>query len=217
MGDVSGEVGKLTEEWREKNGNYMWEETKLSEITVKITDGDHNPPKRVTTGIPYLTARNIKHSNIVLTGCSFISLADYKKVSKRYTPFEGDVLVTCVGTLGETAVVGTNTNFAIDRNIAVLRPNKKILSRFLEYFLNDPEVQQALKTSSGSTAQPHIYLSDLRNTKLSIPTFNEQGEIVKIASRYFQIADHVETQIEKAEVRVSKLTQAILAKTFRQE
>jgi type I restriction enzyme, S subunit len=48
-----------------------------------------------------------------------------------------------------------------------------------------------------------------------LPPVEEQKLIVQTVKEYFEVADKVEKQIEKAEVRVSKLTQAILAKTFR--
>jgi len=209
--------GKLTETWRENCGEYEWEKTSLLDVALKITDGDHNPPKRVLSGIPYLTAKNIKKNSIVFEGSSFINESDYEKVSKRYKPQKNDVLITCVGTLGETAIVGEDTNFTIDRNIAVVRPNDKILSQYLEIFLNSPSVQQILKTSSGSSAQPHIYLTDLKLTRIELPNLNEQAEIIKIVSKYLNDTRQIESHIEKAEAKVAKLTQSILSKTYKPE
>ncbi len=210
-------TGKLTEEWREEHGDYKWNYVQLSNVSDKVTDGDHNPPKRVKVGVPYLTAKNIKKNRIVFENCTYLSKEDYIKVIKRYKPQKNDLLITCVGTLGETAIISDETHFAIDRNIAVIRPKTEVLVQYLNFVLNNSETLQVLKTSSGSSAQPHLYLTDLKKLEFNLPSLDEQEEIVKKVQSLYQIADLVEKQIEVTEKRTNKLTQSILAKAFRGE
>lgn len=41
-----------------------WIEVKLEDISKQITDGSHNPPKAVESGIPMLSTRNIEKNNM---------------------------------------------------------------------------------------------------------------------------------------------------------
>lgn len=87
----------------------------VEEISEFVTDGDHNPPKRVPEGIPHLTARNIKNWSLNFDKCSFLTPDGFEQTRKRYEPMCRDLIVTCVGTLGETAIVPPGVVFSADR------------------------------------------------------------------------------------------------------
>jgi len=190
----------------------------VEQISVLVTDGDHNPPKRVSSGIPHLTAKSIKRWKISREGCTYIAVSDYEKTRARYEPVSGDVIVTCVGTLGETAVVPDGLTFSADRNLAAVRviPNTYI-PQVLQYVFNAPYWEPKLADSSGSSAQPHLYLNDLRSIPVPLMTVNEQHEIVRRVEALFALADQIETRYAKAKTHVDRLTQSILAKAFRGE
>jgi len=52
---------------------------------------------------------------------------------------------------------------------------------------------------------------------VNLPSLKEQTEIVRLVEQYFAFADTIEKQVQKAQQRVDKLTQSILAKAFRGE
>ncbi len=161
-----------------------WAMASLKQVAAFVTDGDHNPPRRVREGVPHLTARNVKGGHLVLDGCTFISHEDFAKVSRRYAPLPGDVIVTCVGTLGQTAIVPEGLTFSADRNLAAIRPNEAMLSSFLKAALDAPGPQTVMQSASGSTAQPHLYLGDLRELTIPVPPLAEQRRIVAIIEGY---------------------------------
>jgi type I restriction enzyme S subunit len=72
----------------------------VEQISILVTDGDHNPPKRVSAGVPHLTAKNVKGLKFIFDDCSFISTHDACRVFRRYQPEAGDLVITCVGTVG---------------------------------------------------------------------------------------------------------------------
>lgn len=41
-----------------------WVWSILSDITIKVTDGSHNPPNKELSGISMLSAKNINNGNI---------------------------------------------------------------------------------------------------------------------------------------------------------
>ena len=142
-------MSELPSGWPKRDG---FAESRLAGPLV--TDRDHNPPRRVREGVPHLTARNVKGGYLVLDGCTFISHEDFAKVSRRYAPLPGDVIVTCVGTLGQTAIVPEGQTFSADRNLAAIRPNQAMLSSFLKAALDALGPQTVMQSASGSTAQP---------------------------------------------------------------
>ena len=169
----------------------------LRDACSLVVDGDHNPPPRVAEGIPYVTAKNVTDRGLELTSASRVSTNEWSSRRVRYHPEEDDVLITCVGTLGRTAIVSADTEFLIDRNVAALRPNEHVLPRYLKVALDAPSTQRFLTSASGKTAQPHIYLKDLRRTKVRIPCRDEQARIVAKADALMEICDELENAQEQ--------------------
>lgn len=192
-----------------------WSWSNVEALSVLVTDGDHNPPKRVPSGVPHLTAKNIKDNRIVMAGCSFVTEKGFEQTKQRYEPLAGDIIVTCVGTLGETAVVPPGIVFSADRNLAAIRlvPNG-MLARLALHWLNTMWVQQHLGIVSGSTAQPHLYLSDLRALPVPLPPGAEQGRICEEAERLLSASDAVMEQVAGAVRRAVRLRQAVLKWAF---
>jgi type I restriction enzyme S subunit len=186
----------------------------LSDVTEFIVDGDHNPPKRTASGIPYLTAKHVKRGRISIDGASRVSQADFERLRRRYDPRGGDVLVTCVGTLGEIAVVPMGLTFAADRNLAAIRPAEALLPAYLEAVLRSPRQQTRLTAGSGSTAQPHLYLKDLRQLDVPVPSSTVQKELVTALDEELAFIDRLEVDLKRALDRGSALRASILSAAF---
>jgi len=187
-----------------------WTRTKLGDVADFVVDGDHNPPKRVSDGVPHLTARNVKGGRLVLDRCTFISSEDFVRTGRRYTPAAGDVIVTCVGTLGQTAIVPSGLSFSADRNLAAIRPGEAVQSAFLKAFLDAPAAQDFMRNASGSTAQPHLYLGDLRDLAIPLPPIAEQGRIVVAIDEEFSRIDAGSAGISRAQNQARRQEPAIL-------
>ena len=192
---------------------WIW--VSIDQVSDLITDGDHNPPKRTANGIPHLTAKNIKNWAITEEGCTYITEADFELVRKRYNPLANDVIVTCVGTVGRTAIVPENYIFSADRNLAAVRlvPNT-MEPRFLQYNLNTLASQRAIINASGSTAQPHFYLGDIRAFKVALAPIKEQKEIINDIEHLFSIINELDVQFEINLKRSDRLRQSILKRAF---
>lgn len=192
-----------------------WTWASIEQISSFVTDGDHNPPKRNSTGIPHLTARNIFDYKITEENCTFISKEDFEKVRKRYDPQSGDIIITCVGTIGRTAIVPENYIFSADRNLAVIRlVDNEIDSKFVQFYLNNSQAQTNMKNASGSTAQPHLYLKEIRAFPVVLPPIEEQQTIVQEIETRLSVCDKIEQNIETNLEKAEALRQSILRKAF---
>lgn len=131
---------------------------------------------------------------------------------------ENDILFSVTGSVGIPALVDSPQRFVFQRHIALLRPDRAVvLARFLYFSLLDDSVKrQCLKVATG-TAQLTISLGSLRSLTLSIPSLQEQAEVVSVVEDFFSLADQLEARLHAARKIVDRLTPALLAKAFRGE
>lgn len=153
---------------------------RIDEFCEFVTDGDHNPPPRVQKGIPHLVVANLRDGSIDDTECSYISESDFDRVSRRYTPRAGDVLLSCVGSIGATALVPEGLVFSADRSLAIYRPKKSaLLPEFALRLLRSRRSQDYFRSAATGTAQLHLYLNELRRQVVKIPSIEVQTESVR--------------------------------------
>lgn len=150
--------------------------TTLDQISGLVTDGDHNPPKRQASGVPHLVVANISENDgYNFDGCTFISETDFERVKKRYTPTAGDIIITCVGSIGRVAIVDGRTKFSADRSLAIVRPlPDRLIPEYGFFLMKTPRIQRQFSHSSIGTAQAHLYLKELRSIKVQLPSIREQ-------------------------------------------
>lgn len=187
----------------------------VEQLSTLVTDGDHNPPKRVTVGVPHLTAKHVKSWRLSIKGCTYVSEEGFERTRSRYDPVAGDVIVTCVGTVGETAIVPAGIVFSADRNLAACRLVEPIpLAMTLQITLTSPAWRRRVATASGSTAQPHLYLAQLRTMPIPLMPEGEQYRIQAEVERRLSICDELAREADSNLVLVGRLRQSILKWAF---
>lgn len=106
-----------------------------------------------------------------------ISYEDYKKIHASYTIEKGDILLTIVGSIGESAIVKRDMkNIAFQRSVAVLRPVNIVSSDFLYTEIQTCKFQRELENRKSTSAQPGIYLGDLEKIPIFFPNYEEEQE-----------------------------------------
>ena len=168
-----------------------WEITNLSDVTLNISDGSHNPPPKKNKGVPLLSATNIYDNKINYTSATRWITEDEWIIENARTKIEvGDVLITIVGTIGRTAVVSDTTRFALQRSVAVMKPNM-IDSKYLMYVLQAPMIIDWLNANAKGNAQVGIYLKDLAKLSFPLPPLAEQKRIVEAIETVFAQLDAI--------------------------
>jgi type I restriction enzyme S subunit len=167
------EVGVIPEEW---------EVLSLAEVCSKITDGTHDTPTPVRSGVPFLTAIHIKENFIDYEACSFLTEEDHRIIFARCNPKHGDVLMVNIGAgVATTAFVDVDFEFSL-KNVALLKPAASSASgRYLNQCLirRKSSITQAL--SSGG-AQPFLSLSQIGQIGIPVPPLPEQRAIAEALS-----------------------------------
>lgn len=153
------------------------EHTTMPEVCSIITDGTHQPPKFVSSGIPFLFVSNIVTNKITYNAEKFISEETYKELMKR-TPIEiGDILLSTVGSYGHPAVVETDRPFSFQRHIAYLKPKKDVINSIYLYgAILSADVQKQIDERVKGIAQKTLNLSEIRKLHFPLPSMEVQNE-----------------------------------------
>ncbi|HIW88712.1 MAG TPA: restriction endonuclease subunit S [Candidatus Ligilactobacillus excrementipullorum] len=189
-----------------------WEQHKLGEELDLLKDGTHGTHKNVDQGPYLLSAKNIKNGQIVVDKLTDrkISEYDFKSIHKNFSLQKGDVLLTIVGSIGESAVINNPIGITFQRSVAYLRPGENLLSRFLNTNINNSNFQKELKKRQVVSAQPGIYLGDLSIIPIAFPIIKEQQKI----SAFFQSLDHLITLRQRKLDTLKKMKKALLQQMF---
>ena len=207
--------GKLTE----KRDDALWQEKKLEDVCISISDGDHQAPPRSKTGIPFLVISNISKGKLDFSNIERWVPEDYYFSLKAIrVPQRNDILYTVTGSFGIPVLVDTDEKFCFQRHIAIIKPNSAMVNyRFMQIILGSLQGFKQAESVATGTAQKTVSLKGLRNFMFEFPALEEQTEIVARVEQLFTYADQIEQRVKDAQSRVNHLTQAILAKAFRGE
>jgi type I restriction enzyme S subunit len=194
-----------------------WSWATTSDICIEISDGDHYPPPKTTTGIPFIVISNISDGKINFVKTMHVSRKYYEELPSNRKPKYGDSLYSVTGSFGIPVLVDTEREFCFQRHIALLRPHPMIPSEFLWILMKSDIIYNQSKFIATGIAQLTVPLAGLRLLKIPIPPLEEQNEIVRRVNELFALADQIEQQVAEATKRTEVLTQAVLAKAFRGE
>ncbi|ELI5409136.1 TPA: type I restriction endonuclease subunit S [Vibrio parahaemolyticus] len=213
---ASAVSGKLTEEWR-GGAKFDVIESMLVEL-AKFIDYRGKTPKKTDSGVPLITAKNIKPGYISRTPEEFIAEDDYDGWMTRGFPKVGDILMTTEAPLGNVALIDIEEKFALaQRAICLQFTDERVKSEYACIYMRSMSFQEALLSNATGSTVKGIKASLLKKIVISYPEKEEQKEIVRLVDQYFAFADTIEAQVKKAQARVDNLTQSILAKAFRGE
>lgn len=147
----------------------------MQDVCSKITDGTHNPPKFVDSGIPFIFVSNIANYEISYLAKKHIDDAAYNELWKS-TPVEvGDIVYTSVGSYGNPAIVRTDKKFMFQRHIALLKPKHDIIeSEYLKWFLISPSGREQADNKAIGAAQKTLNLKAIKTFKILVPPKDKQ-------------------------------------------
>ena len=158
----------------------------LGDICESIADGDHMPPPKADTGIPFITISNITEQNkIDFSNTMFVPHAYYDSLAEKRKPQKGDILYTVVGSYGIPVCIEEDSEFVFQRHIAILRPKKQIVKpRYMFHAMQSSAFKaQAGKTAKGA-AQKTIGLAALAAMKMPVPTLDVQNRLVNVLDNF---------------------------------
>ncbi len=194
------------------------EEVTVESIAHSVTDGDHQPPPKADSGIPFIFINHIVAGDIDFSGCKWVPPEYFASLPTNRVPKRGDVLYTAVGSYGVPCLVNIDEPFCFQRHIAIIKPDQsRIIPAYLTWALSSSDVfDQATKVATGS-AQLTVPLRGIRNLKFALPSLNEQQRVVAYLDNLKSKVDSLKQLQSEATAELDALLPSILYKAFKGE
>lgn len=196
--------------------NNRWEWVSLSEITTDITDGDHQPPPKSQSGIPFITISNIDKQNrkVDFSNTFKVPPEYFEKLKSNRKPRKGDLLYTVTGSYGIPVIVDHDIDFCFQRHIGLIRPNAETNSKCLYYILLSRYLLAQADECATGTAQKTVSLSGLR--RFSVPKIPKKQQEIFVAEldALSEKIGCLESIYRQKIAALNELKQSILQKAF---
>lgn len=190
-----------------------WEKVTVNDVVSEVKDGPHVSPEYSHNGIPILSTRNIRPNELIMEDIKYISEDVYLNLIKRFKPQKGDVLLTKGGTTGFAKVVDWDWDFAVWVHLALLRPNNKIRSEFLEATLNSPNCYLQSQLYTHGIANKDLGLNRIRKIKMCLPPLDLQDEYCQIRKKTLFLLNKNKKSLKESE----NLFNSLLQRAFKGE
>ena len=159
-----------------------WEEKKLGDIANLTSSKRVFASDYVDEGIPFYRGKEItelkqnKKPNDIL----YITQEKYDDIKNNFgIPVKGDLLLTAVGTLGNSYVIKDDNPFYFkDGNLIWFKDIKEDVN-FLNFILTSEKGQKKIIDSAIGSTQKALTIVELNKLKYEFPSLKEQRKIAK--------------------------------------
>lgn len=194
-----------------------WKTRKLNELF------DIGSSKRVLksqwqkAGVPFYRGREIT----ALAKCGsvenelFITQELYEEYAKKYgAPAAGDIVVTAIGTIGNTHIVRNGEKFYFkDASVLWLKKISQVDSEYVNYWFKSSLMKEQLDAGNGATVDT-LTIKKLQSLNIYFPSLSEQKQIVAILDDAFANIDHARQLAERNLKNARELFDSTLNKIF---
>lgn len=168
----------------------------------------------VNEGIIFLRSQNIHFEGLRLDDVAYISENVHSMMRGSQVKYK-DVLLNITGaSIGRCTVFDLKKEANVNQHVCIIRPNSKMNSRFLAYYLSTTEIQDEIKNSQDGASREGLALSDIR--KFQIPNIDKNNQKVIVdqiqnkTSEIQHLISKSKLEIEKAkEYQESLITQVV--------
>ncbi len=184
-------------EWLGKIPKH-WEIKRLKHVSKKIGSGV--TPKGGAAvyrldGVMFLRSQNIHFDGLRLDNVAYISDEIHEEMNSTQV-LEGDVLLNITGaSIGRCYYfIGVNAEANVNQHVCIIRPNKNIITKYLNYALSSKVGQQQIFNSQNGISREGLNFEDLRSFVIPTPDITEQE----------MIANHLDKKIKKIDEQVDR-------------
>ena len=187
-----------------------WVLAELLSVCTSITDGDHLPPPKTESGIPFLVIGDVRSQTINFAVSRFVSPKYYEALNPIRRPTTGDLLYTLVGSYGIPVVVRDDRPFCVQRHIGILKPSELIDVGFLARAMESDFVLAQATACATGIAQKTVPLSGLRRLLIPLPPLAEQRRVAAKVDELLSICDRLEASLKSSEDTRCRVVDALL-------
>ena len=180
-----------------------WDKVRIKHlVSTKVTDGPHETPEFLDTGVPFLSVEGVVGNKIDFSKIrGFISPEVHQQYSRKCKPERGDVLLVKSGsTTGKSTIVETDEEFNIWSPLCILRSDQeKIDPYFLVRTVQSEFFFRQIQLGWSFGTQPNIGMGVVENLWVICPPLEEQ----KLISQYLnKKTTQIDSLIEKIQKKI---------------
>lgn len=187
-----------------------WEKKYYEDISILITDDEHQTPKRSQTGIYLLSARNIHNYCLKLEDVDYIDEEEYTKISKRIIPKENDILISCSGSIGRVCLIPKNLKLQLVRSVALIRLKENMNPVFMEYLITSEFTQRQIKKEATKSSQANLFQGKIKKLIGIVPPIELQNQFAERV----KMIEKSKFEIQKSIEETQKLFDSLMEKYF---
>lgn len=210
-------TGRLTEEWRKEKGLPEWEIQTLEECSQNLKYGT-SQKSHLTGSVPVLRMGNLQQGKI---DWSNLKYTDDKSDIEKYDLQKGDLLFNRTNSpelVGKTSIFDGKQKAIYAGYIIRIRCTERLEPMYLNYLLNSHYGRKwAWEVKTDGVSQSNINSKKLAQFKFSLPSKDEQKQIIKSVDSLISKMDELKKLFLVMSNKVDMLPQSILYKAFRGE
>ena len=114
----------------------------------------------------------------------FISEEKFQEL-KRFEVKQGDLIVSCSGTIGKVFIIPSNAPVGIiNQALLKLTPSKRIDAKYLKYYFENTISAQLNDAARGGAIRNVPSVAELKNLNIRVPSISEQKKIVSVLDHF---------------------------------
>jgi len=181
------------------------------DVEAQFIDYRGRTPKKTISGIPLITAKNIKNGIIKREPREYIAKDNYDSWMTRGTPEFGDILITTEAPLGNVAQIDITEKFALAQRAICLKFVINDISKYSYYFLRSYQFQTNLIENSTGTTVKGIKAANLKKMVIMFPPLAEQKQFAAKLDELLAQVDTLKTRLDTIPTILKRFRQSVLA------
>jgi type I restriction enzyme S subunit len=176
------------------------------EMTERITYGFTSPMIHEDSGIPILTAKNIRDGFIDLDNIHYARQDEFDALTSKCKPSPGDILITKDGSIGRCAIVPAGGAFCINQSVALVMPDRsRVTPEYVSAYIRCAPVQQRIQRMGKGNALKHLQITELADFPSVIPLLEDQKRFADLMATVNQKIDKSKSGVAEAEKMIQSL------------
>ena len=187
-----------------------WLCTDIGSVAYVVTDGTHKTPKYCSSGIKFVSAKDIRSGHLSFNDCKYISREEHADLMRRCKPELGDILVSKSGSIGTVVSVDVQEEFSLFESLALVKfSNTQINGNYLVLAIRNA-CNTLQEGDVKGVAVKHLHLNVIRSLNLALPPLAEQHRIVAKVDELMTLVDRLKADLAEARAQQERLAATLI-------
>ena len=211
-------TGELTAKWRDEKGIDFesWKKYRYGELGESKLGKMLDKEKNTGNPVRYLRNVNVRWFGFDLSDLLIIQASKQEVENLRVK--DGDLFICEGGEPRRCAIwYEGEQEIIFQKALHRFRPNEKVISEYLCYYIYYMSLSDALKQFFTGTTIKHLTGKSLCEITITLPIVSEQKEIVRLLDDLLAKEQQAQAAIESVLANIDTMKKSILARAFRGE